>query len=310
MTTLKEKYNHNRINVVTKKIRLIDEITLKENKSAQLIIEAMDEKDLNAATQVIEKLRRLKTKNVAALNVAIDAAEAEINKYTGGGPLTKAWSKLKGVVGFNNPLVKYMTFANMLEAGFRQIPTIIKNNVGDIQVTDTDKSKSLNDLVTDETKKKTLINNMLKALSPGGLFGAFKKVPYVNKQELVNSLMSTPVIDLSEMVKIINGGGADSQQIAQDMKDIASSGSGTTTKQTEPEQSPEKGQKTTPGSLTKSTGTTEPTKPGEEASISAPNKNVKIKQAYQKIGNKLKAMLGNDKKTLEVIKLLSDEGII
>lgn len=229
-----------------------------ENNRAQLLIEAMNERDLQQASAIIDKLRKLKGKGLKSLDSAIEQAETQLNKYTSGGPLTKAWTKMKGVVGINNPLVKFMTFANALETGFKQFPTIIKNSVdADLNA---NLDSSLAQLVPDEDKQKALINNMMKALSPKGFFGAFKKVPYVNRQDLVQELINVPIKNFAAILQQMNSG-PNTQQVAGDLKDTATASGGVDTKGSEPAE---------PGKGTAGTNGTSPAKPPVGAQQTTP----------------------------------------
>jgi len=219
MSTLKQNYKFRKLHLLNERVKLINEQMINENATAVLLIEAMDDEDLQKAGAVIDKLRSLKGKGLAYLDSSIEQAEAELNKYTGGGPIAKAWSKIKSKVGIDNPLVKIMTFANSLEMGFKQFPMILKNSIG--QITPDLGEKTLNDIITDETKKTNLTNNMLKALSPKGIFGAFKIIPFIDSKQLVADLMSVKLKDLNTVVKATTSG-AQSSDIATDMKDSIS----------------------------------------------------------------------------------------
>lgn len=217
--TLKERYETKLLNETVERATKADSILIAENRTATVIVEAMNQQDLKKASDVIDKLRTLKGKSVGTLDMAIDKAIAELNKYTGGGPLTQAWAKLKTKVGIDNPLVKIMTFSNALETGFKQIPTILKNNLGEI--TPEMSAKSANDVIQDEDVKTNVSNNILKALSPAGIFGAFKRVPYVdNMKILVQDMLSAPLKNLNDLVKI-TASGPQTAEIAADMKDVA-----------------------------------------------------------------------------------------
>lgn len=229
--SLKEGYEARRVEALKEQLRDIDKHVLNEHQTARLIIEAMDQEDLNKASQIIDKLRNMKGKGLTHLDAAISAAETELNKYTGGGILTKAWTKLKSRIGIDNPLVKVMTFANALETGFKQLPMIIKNNVG--QLTPEQADQSLNDIVTDADKRTILTNNMLKALSPKGIFGVFKKVPYIDKSLLVTDLLSVTLKNMNVIVKQA-ATGPQTDQVAADMKDVVSGQGAAETKGTQP----------------------------------------------------------------------------
>jgi hypothetical protein len=289
--TLKERYKTQQLQLLRERAHAADLQLLQENRAATLLVEAMNEEDLNKVTAIIQKLSSIKSPQLPKLTAAIEQAEAEINKYTAGGPLVKAWAKLKDLVGVDNPIVKVTTFANALERGFSQVPTILKNNGIDLQGTDL--TKSLADTVTNPTqatgtsaattstatgtattaqneadvpvegKLKNIVAQLQKALSPGGIFGAFKKVPYISSQALAQELVQAPLNVFSQVAKKIQAG-AKAADIAPDLKAQVAGGGQEQTKHTGPEtpsRSPEQAQPTTPGKPTIATMDTKP--PGE-----------------------------------------------
>lgn len=265
--TLKEKYAEQQLRLLRERIRRADDAILNENKVAQLLVEAMNEDDLKKVTAIIDKLRNVKRPELPKLKAAIEQAEAEINKYTGGGPLTAAWTKLKGLVGIDNPIVKVTTFASALEKGFSQIPTILKNNGVDLKNADLTKnlaatlgrlpatptastaaptgaktdqemanttfSTESHDIQeaddTPDAKIKTIASQLQKALSPAGIFGAFKKVPYIDSGALAAELVQAPLGVFADVAKTINQG-AKAAEIAPDMADMIKGAGGAETK--------------------------------------------------------------------------------
>lgn len=190
---------------------------LREHRAANIIIEAINQDDLRRASQIIDKLRGIKGKGIGYLDDAIDKAISELNKYTAGGPLTKAWTAIKGKMGIDNPLVKMMTFANTLETGFAQLPTIIKNNVGEL--TRDQAETSLNDVITDNDVRTTVMQSIAKALSASGIFGVFKKIPYIgDKNLLVADMMNVPLKNLNAVTRQVLSG-PKSDTLGADMKD-------------------------------------------------------------------------------------------
>lgn len=300
--TLKQRHQFKQFNENVKKA---DKTLLRENKHAKLLIESMNDEDLQKASKIIDKLRSIKGKGVEALDNAIAQAETQINKYTAGGPLVKAWSKLKNVAGFDNPLVKFMTFSNALETGFKQLPTIIKNNVtADLQ---SNQDETLAKLVTEPEKQKILANNMLKALSPQGIFSAFKKVPYVKREELVQNLMNVPIKTLVLLSKQI-ASGPNSEQIAGDLKSVASSQGSVENKGTQ-NSTPAQGSSGTIGTSTtkQPTQTAGTSKTGE----TPPRESTKIVDAvYKQLNNALIDAVGNEQRAKAVLKLLADEDML
>jgi len=187
---------------------------LKEHKAANIIIEAIDESTLKQVSQIIERLRALQNKGMPNFDKALNNAIADLNKYTAGGLGTKALAALKGVVGIKNPVVKILAFAGALENGFKQLPVLIKNSVGEIKEEDTD--KTITALVADENQKKTLINNMRKALAPPGVLGTFKKIPYMTADEIINDLAVVPIKNLIAMIKT-QAKNVDVEKVAKDI---------------------------------------------------------------------------------------------
>lgn len=231
--TLKDNYTSQRLERLQENVKKIDNQMLLETKMSQLITEVMNEKDLNTASAIIDKLRGMKGKGIGTLDSAIDKAVGQLNKYTGGGPIAQAWAKIKSTAGVDNPLVKIMTFANALEAGFKQIPQILKNNIGEITPELADKS-IMDAIGDDEQKKTTITQNLLKALAPKGIFGAFKKIPFIdNGQLLVQDLMSAPLKGLNAIIKQ-SAAGPQTDQVATDLKDAIVSKGGAETKNATP----------------------------------------------------------------------------
>ena len=300
--SLREGYDaRQRVKTLQEQIRSADDQVLTEHKTARLIIEAMDEEDLNKASQIIDKLRAMKGKGLQHLDAAIGTAEAELNKYTGGGILSKAWSKLKTKVGIDNPLVKVMTFASALETGFKQLPRIIKNNV---ELSQDNADSTLNDLVTDPGKRDVLTNNMLKALSPKGIFGVFKKVPYVDRKMLVADLLNVPIKNLNGIIKQA-ASGPQTDQVAADMKGAVTGQGGVETKGTQP------GAATTG---TEPTASSTPAKGTTKTTGSTPTgeKTPSVNDVKAKVINRVKPALEDlgIKNVDDVISALDDLGVL
>lgn len=260
--SLKEGYRTKKLGLIRERAASADKQLIIEIRAARLIAEAMDENDLNKVSAIVQKLSSIKTPQLPKLKAAIEQAEAEINRYTAGGPLTKAWSKMKDLVGVDNPIVKVTTFADALEKGFSQIPAILKNNGIDLK--NADLNKSLATLLTQQTsvpktgerddnasvtsgaggkplggqradlglegtqneaeapaaidgKLKLIVTQLQKALSPGGIFGVFKKVPYISSADLAQELVKAPLNVFSQVSKKVRAG-AKAAEIAPDLK--------------------------------------------------------------------------------------------
>lgn len=330
--TLKKRYENRKIDLIREKANIVDKQLILEQNTAKLIVEAMDEEDLKKVSSLIDKLRSIKKPTLPVLSAAIEQAEAELNKYTGGGVLTAAWTKLKDLVGIDNPIVKITTFANALERGFSQMPTIIKNNVGSTDEIDT--SKSIQSLLAPTIKKtgtakpietekiftddpvgshwpgpaaqneadndatmnqrlKNVVQQMLKALSPGGIFGVFKKVPYVDTKALVGELLKVPINELAPLIKQVQAG-TKAADVAPDLKDTIAGQGEDETKATEK------------GDPPKSTNQTDPSRASGSASATTP--------ASKGVGEKPQSPRGGSGQKADpaekAFKMLKDTGIL
>lgn len=359
--TLKERYEAKRILLVQERVKKADAQLLYEQRSATLIVEAMDENDLNKVAAIIKKLDTIKDPQLPKLTAAIEQAEAEINKYTAGGPLTAAWTKMKKLVGIDNPVVKVTTFADALEKGFSQIPKILKNNGVDLEKADLKKSlvnfltglgspaqktgqktdKELGDTnysgnnktFTDDPvgsefpgpsqneadnankgadiKLKNITSQLQKALSPGGIFGAFKKVPYISSADLAQELIKVPLNVFSAVAEKINSGDK-AAELAPGLKDKITAAGATQTKGVDPvEPAQHTGQSQPTQSTKQTTATTGPTPTGQ--STPAPNKAGGAPVDYGKAKSKLeplfKSLRGKTPDVDTVVKKLVDAGL-
>ena len=301
--SLKERYDDKRVQLLKERVSVIDKQLLEEHRVANLLVEAMDEEDLNKVSGIVDKLTKLKGMGIRSLDAGIDQALAELNKYTAGGPITAAWTKMKKLVGIDNPVVKITTFASALEKGFGQVSRILKNNginldalKGPAQLEKTlsqaiaDQQRSTTGKADDsvlgskkgsglgsappptinpsqneaeapvkndaagkgntESKVKTIIAQLTKAFSPGGIFGAFKKVPYVDGGQLANDLMNAKLSSFSRIAKTVNSGDKSAEVAAALKPEITGHGEAET-----------KG--TEKGEPTKAAAQTSPSEPGK-----------------------------------------------
>lgn len=366
--SLKERYESNRIKLLQERVKRIDEQLMLEHRTAQLLVEAMDEEDLNKVSAIVQKLSKIKNPALPRLTAAIEQAEAEINKYTAGGPIVKAWTKLKNLVGIDNPIVKVTTFADALERGFSQIPQILKNNGIDLKNVDLNKSlatvlaapkantgaktgastgaksdeelanmrfaSSQNEAESDspdlnkpglgakagskttgnptkiEGKLKTIVAQLQKALSPSGIFGVFKKVPYINNVELAQELVQAPLRVFSQTVKTVNSG-AKAAEVAPDLKSQVTGQGGVETKGTETSAATQPAGQTTPAAPTKDpTVTSNTTATGEQTpKPQGGGANQNYAAAKQKLVPLLKGIKGNDQALNQLVKKLVDAGL-
>jgi hypothetical protein len=165
-----------------------------------------------------------------------------------------------------------------------------------------------------QKKLKSIVDQLTKALSPGGIFGAFKKVPYVDSATLAKDLINAPIRVFSNVAKAINSG-AKAAEVAQDLKATLTGKGEAQTTHDEKENPVKKTGQTQPGEPTKtSTGTTSATPTGQ-VPTEGPGKehgggtNVKTpsKDALQKI---VAAAKVTPKTARDIIDYLSSKGIL
>lgn len=372
--TLKERYE---VRLLKEKVAIVDKQMLEEARVAALLVEAMDQDDLDKVTALVQKLEMIKKASAGQLEpltAGIEKAQAELNKYTAGGPIAKAWVKLKGKVGVDNPIVKITTFINALERGFGQIPQILKNNGIDEKMLsqvnidgaavdpksvklsdaiafapnnkneatskgvnqlneketapntmrsprvgkprDNDDAPNLSSLTKNANKRlqtsksqksnyekaksagvidkhspvdrqaaydiddekqqddknaknisKTKLDSVIKqirtALAPGGVFGAFKKVPYVDTNQLAQALADARVSTLFQIAKVVKSG-PQSGELERDMKQNIVGRGSVETKNATPAQNAQPAAQANSGKPTTSTSGTSNTTPTGE----------------------------------------------
>lgn len=314
--SLKARHEAKRLTVLRETARRADQQLLREHRGERLLLEAMSETDLQKASMIIDKLRSLKGKGLTALDDAISQCEMELNKYTAGGPLEKAWAKIKSKLGGNNPLVKTLTMANALETGFKQLPTILKNNVGDADTLKQNADKSILDLVTDQGKQQTVLKNITKALSPKGIFGVFRKVPYVDMDALAHQLLSTPLGQLAPVIRQATSG-VQASQIAPDLKDVITGQGDAQTAHTQQEPETVPTGQSQPGKPAKdSIGTAKTTNTGETPATprGGGSPDATANKVYQRIGAQLEDAIGSGgdakQRLMKVLAALADEGML
>lgn len=289
---------------------IVDDILVLESKLL-LIKEAIDEQTLQKVGQIIDKLKKVKSTAMPEMNNAISKAEDAINRYTGGGLITKALTKLSDVVGIDNPIVKVSTFANALEQGFSQFPRILKNNSIDLQELDNDKLEdtilnivnSSNEIKNKERTIKNIVNQMQLALAPKGIYSIFKKVPFIKSETLVQELINIPVKTFLMISKTISSG-TKTTDVTDKIDDVVSKSGDVETKSTlkNKESKPTSSTELTTGTSS-ATGTRSTTPTGESPS----RDNVTQKKlAYQAFLTAKKANLGiDDKQLAQIIKVLA-----
>jgi len=373
--SLKEGYQARKLRALKEHAIELDRQMLHETRVANTLLEAMDQSDLDKVSKIIEKLERIKNAvvDLKSLKKGIEAAQNELNKYTAGGPITKAWTKLKGKVGIDNPVVKITTFANALEQGFGQLPQILKNSgIDPAKLKDQADTMTLSDAITQQfvkqrdptadalkktipnkkpadmnleadgditaddveanaaaagskeaqKKLKILVSSLQKALTPGGVFGAFKKVPYVDTSTLVKELAT--VAKVNELLSIFRAikEGPQTGEIAADIKQNIAGGSGDVgSASTSPTGSSKPTGQSTPsspaepavpgGSPSTPTGAKTPDAPGEKGGGGAEPEDDKVKQKKASdLGSQLASIFKGNSVEPEVLgKILMDSGL-
>jgi hypothetical protein len=215
-TTLKQHYQNKKITEVKSKLKLIDE-TLKSSEEYQvaILLEALDADEYKQATEVIEKLQKIndaaKKANMNLLSGAIDNIVKEINSFTGGGLRSRLKSNISSLFSLTpskNPILAGLAMVASLESGFKILPTILKNNIPDIEKDKEKQKMTLEDLAKDDQKLKNNIEKTLvKAFVPAGAFGKiFGKIPGVDTANLIADLFLATPIQLGEISKILDSG--------------------------------------------------------------------------------------------------------
>lgn len=213
MTTLKENYKTRKM---IKKINYVDSQLISENNASRLIMEAMDEDTLQKATSVIDKLNKLKdvTKDSQAIQSAINDAIKSVNKYTGGGSIASLFNKIGEKITGSNPLIKSLVLIQCFESGYKMLPNIVKNTGVDLSsAQDSDSITSViqgseTQVKTQEGSEKLALckKNLLKAFTPSGIFGAFKKMPFGDAEQVVNEILLMSLQNIKQQIAVMKSG--------------------------------------------------------------------------------------------------------
>lgn len=201
--------------------------------TAQMLLEALDSKDLADATKVLKKLNAIAKVSPPVLAAAIKEAADEVNEFTGGGlgALAKkatTWlAKKFGAKAGTNPILKALTLLNSLELGLTNAVDLISNNAPDY---DGNSDESLMNQV-DETGAKNLRKNLAKAFQPGGVFAKIKSlfgstggIPYIkNVDKMVEEIMLMPAKKITTLINAA-ATGESSEAAAEAAKDMAVAG--------------------------------------------------------------------------------------
>ena len=209
--TLKQKYETKKINE-----------TIKKAKKADLLLrEAIDEKEAEQASKIIEKLSSIrnaaKNANIQSLVDAAEAAASDINQFTGGAPLTRLAKIFKSKIftttkPADNPILKSLSLVGALENGFKLLPKILKNNGIDLSNAGDKKLSELGPEApegvpaskTKPGKQLAAIKNNLKALfsTPTAFAEISRSVPYVKDMGiLANEIYGSKASALLDLQK-------------------------------------------------------------------------------------------------------------
>ena len=215
---LKQRYEKKRLVEIKVKLKKIDEILIKDNvhREVSLLLEALDENEYKEATAVIDKLQKLKDiakgASMTVLPRAIDIIVKEINNFTGGSGISRfkgSISSLFSKAPAKNPILAGLALAGALEAGFKILPAILKNNIPDIEKDQEKQKKPLGELIEEEDDvdkklKKNIETNLIKAFVPSGTFGKiFGKLPGLDAAKLVEELFLATPLQLNEFSKTL-----------------------------------------------------------------------------------------------------------
>lgn len=216
MKTLKENYKTKKLNELKSKVKKA-EIVFIENRPdyhATILLEALDADEYKKATEVIEKLRNVsKAAESIGLKIlpgAIENCVKDINEFTGGGTLSRIGDRLASLFSKSapekNPILRGLSFVSALEAGFKVLPDILKNNIKDMD-------KKMDDAIVLSTKddpkvQKTISDTLIKSFVPSGTFGKIsKKIPYVeNAKQMVFEIIKLTPNEINKLYEPIKSG--------------------------------------------------------------------------------------------------------
>lgn len=215
--TLKEKNKQKRILEVQNKLKKIDNRLMESSVNFQvdLLLEALDENEYKEATEVIEKLKTLNDKakefKMENLATAIEVIIKNINEFTGGTALSRLGGKMSSLFSktpAKNPILAGLAMVGTLETGFKLIPTILKNNIPDIEKDAAKQKQTIMDLIKDDKKlEKNVNDNLAKAFVPTGTFGKlFGKMPGLDMKLFMIDILGVTPEQLGVVSKILDTG--------------------------------------------------------------------------------------------------------
>jgi len=203
LKSLYEKNNPSKKAITNRNIALVEEKL--EFESKRRLVEAL--KNYDEVTNAITKLTSIKNalgNSAPSITSAIDTAAKEINSYSGGSFLERM--KDKAMPGdifklppLKNPIVRGLKLVDSLKSCFKNLPDILKNNVGE-EILKKSADSKLEEIIP-EDMQKNILGAIKKSLEPGGLF---KSIPFtMNLQSLVDDVLGLTVNQVSELVKVV-----------------------------------------------------------------------------------------------------------
>lgn len=132
--------------------------SLREGKA--VLLEALDTKKLEAASQAIARLEGLVPDQADMFNMALVKAKDELDAYIKGG-VKQSFKNL-----LSDPVAKATSLAFALETGFAQLPKVLKLYLP--KGTENESQRSCLEMVPEEDKKNALIATMVKSFAPTG----------------------------------------------------------------------------------------------------------------------------------------------
>jgi|GEM_PF-5285766 len=194
--TLKQVYQHKKI-LETKNKVVTAQLAMLERKEVEALINEAIEENIDDVQAVIEKLRTFEdiiksdpSKNAAEMTKILQDQMDEINAAV-------AKDKKGGVFGLfqrlspeENPVNKALAFIAALEAGFKVLPTIVKNNLKSAS-DPKNVEKSIDELTTGEDEKLKKAGDIIRK--------SFQKA-FITKGKLANLKFDANKAGLSDFI--------------------------------------------------------------------------------------------------------------
>jgi len=237
--TLKQVYQHKKI-LETKNKVVAAQLAMLEKKEVEALINEAIEENIDDVQAVIEKLRSFEdiiksdpSKNAAEMTKILQDQMDEINAAI-------AKDKEGGVIGLfqrllpeKNPVNKALAFIAALEAGFKVLPTIVKNNLKSAS-DPKNKEKSIDELTTGEDEKLQKAGDIIrksfqKAFITKGKLASLKfDANKAGLSDFIFGLTTLKLETLNNLAKQINAGpqasvAADAADVTEPASEEASS---------------------------------------------------------------------------------------